>query len=154
MISIELTWKAEAVLVLFRCGLSNNQAERTETQTALYLPFREFQSGSLAPLDLHEMITCTLAVLAAARSSILLHGLFKVEGLCVCGITSYKVARLGNSQAITYFSRPACKYVDRCLRADTFLLLAVLLAELAMGVPIYILPQDYASAVPGPRFVI
>jgi hypothetical protein len=82
------------------------------------------------------MATHTLAALAAARSAILLHRSSWLDGLCFCGISLYDDDV--NDRKLAYLRQDNCAHVNHHFRNETFLLLAILLAELAVGVSIQV----------------
>jgi hypothetical protein len=116
--------------------------------------YQRLELRDLTAFNLSQVATYTLAALAAARSSILLYRSSWVEGLCLCGFHLYTSPGPKNDRAVAYYSRVECPHVDRRLRQQTFLLLAVLLAEVAIGAPIRIRLPDSPTAAVKPTFEV
>jgi hypothetical protein len=106
----------------------------------------------LGLLDLENKKAYALTAVTAARSTILLYKSAWVHGLCFCGITSYHF--LEKDKIMAYFPNANCSHVDHQLRNNVFLLLAILLAELAVGAPIQAYLTDSSSADADPEFLL
>lgn len=124
--------------------------QRSSPHSASHRP-RPLQLQGFTSLDLSILTAYTLAALSAVRSSILLYNSRWIDGLCFCGINLYEAS--DSKEAAVYFADTNCSHIDSKLRGQAFLLLAVLLAELAMGAPIIAYPPS-GSPTAGPRFEV
>jgi hypothetical protein len=108
---------------------------------------RQFHLKTLESLDVYDMSVYALAAVATARSTILLYKSSWVHGLCFCGISVYDT--IEPERTLAYFPQENCMHVNHLLRKEVFLLLAVLLAELALGARIQVHhPSTTGAAIP------
>ncbi|KAF2031935.1 hypothetical protein EK21DRAFT_110385 [Setomelanomma holmii] len=113
---------------------------------------RPSQLPSRTPLNLSEMTAHIQAALSATRSSILLHKSSWVDGLCFCGISVYDIAN--SKEQAAAFVGTNCSHIDSQYRKEVFLLLAVLLAEVAIGAPIKLCFPHPDSGATEPEFEV
>jgi hypothetical protein len=132
---------------------SDEQLDDNTKRNQKYSPYEQLQLHTLPTLGVEEMSTYALAAVAAARSTILLYRCSLVEGLCFCGINLYGSHE--KDKRLAYLRNPHCAHVGYRARTDTFLLLAIFLAELAVGAPIRVqdlnssfLPEQHQFEIP------
>lgn len=122
-----------------RGGTLLEQVQRWNQVQIFLFTFRQrrlAQHHRIDILGLDELTAYMLAALSAVRSSILLYGSPWVYGLCLCGIQVHESHNL--KAAAIYYADEECSHVHPEFRGRTFLLLGLLLAELAVGAPITI----------------
>jgi hypothetical protein len=136
------------------CSSTNkkNIGYDSRLQDQSLLPTERLTLRHVDLLDVKEMWAYTLAALTAARSTILLYQSSWIDGLCFCGMSlhSSREERL----TMAYFPHAQCLHVDHESRKDVFLLLAILLAELAIGAPIKVYHSDTRIGLMEPEFEI
>lgn len=104
---------------------------------------------TLGLVDAYGKSIYALTAVAAARSTILLYKSSWVGGLCFCGIGVYDAVE----PVLAYSPQEDYVHVHDRLREQSFLLLAVLLAEIALGAPIQV-HTSYWSLPDPPEFEI
>lgn len=105
---------------------------------------KQLQLETLRPFDVHNMFIYTKTAVETARSVILLYKSTWLYKLCFCGIGVYDSVET----RLVYLQRNDCTHVEDRLCKHTFLLLAILLAELALGAPIQLHLAPISSDLP------